>query len=133
MKRPAPRRTPAKRDTSHRTAKRRSPCPIACSLDIVGDKWTLLVIRDLFAGKSHYHEFLQSPERIATNILAERLTRLTAAGVITAQPSPQREGASLYQLTPRGKSLFPLLVAIRDWGLANLPGTKAHMHVPAAT
>lgn len=133
MKRPAPRRTPAKRDTSLLTAKRRSPCPIACSLDIVGDKWTLLVIRDLFAGKSHYHEFLQSPERIATNILAERLTRLTAAGVITAQPSPQREGASLYQLTPRGKALFPLLVAIRDWGLANLPGTKAHMHVPAAT
>jgi DNA-binding HxlR family transcriptional regulator len=124
---------PAKRTSKPDTSKRRSPCPIACSLDIVGDKWTLLVIRDLFAGKSHYYEFLQSPERIATNILAERLTRLTTAGIIAAQPSPQREGASLYQLTPRGKSLFPLLVAIRDWGLANLPGTKAHMHVPDVT
>ncbi|HLP83224.1 MAG TPA: helix-turn-helix domain-containing protein [Phycisphaerales bacterium] len=121
---------PTKRTSKAVASKKRSACPIACTLDIVGDKWTLLVIRDLFAGKSHYHEFLQSPERIATNILAERLTRLTSAGLITAHASPQREGASLYQLTPRGQSLFPVLVAIRDWGLTNITGTKAHMHVP---
>lgn len=109
---------------------KRSVCPIACSLDLIGDKWTLLVIRDLFAGKSHYHEFAQSPEGIATNILAQRLERLMHAGLIHAKPSAQRAGSMAYALTAKGKSLFPLLVAIRDWGLANIPGTQARVSVP---
>jgi DNA-binding HxlR family transcriptional regulator len=113
-----------------RTSKR-SVCPIACSLDLVGDKWTLLLVRDLFAGKSHYHEFAQSPERIATNILAERLERLSVAGLIDAKPSTQRVGSMAYGLTEKGRSLYPLLVAIRDWGLANIAGTQARVAVPS--
>lgn len=109
---------------------KRSVCPIACTLDIIGDKWTLLVVRDLFAGKSHYHEFASAPERIATNILADRLERLAAAGIVAQQESTQRVGSSAYVLTPMGKSLFPLLVAIRDWGLAHIPGTQARVAVP---
>jgi DNA-binding HxlR family transcriptional regulator len=111
-------------------AKKRSICPIACTLDIIGDKWTLLVVRDLFAGKSHYHEFASSPERIATNILADRLDRLTNAGIINQSKSTQRVGSTAYALTPLGSSLFPLLVAMRDWGLANIAGTQARVAVP---
>jgi DNA-binding HxlR family transcriptional regulator len=110
--------------------KRRSVCPIACSLDILGDKWTLLVVRDLFAGKSRYKDFTTSPERIATNILAERLERLTGAGLVAAKKSHERAGSVTYALTARGKSLFPLLVAMKEWGLANIAGTQARVAVP---
>ena len=70
---------------------RRSLCPVACSLDILGDRWTLLVIRDLFAGKSRFGEFLASPEHIPTNILAERLKRLERAG-LAAPTGTQQHG-----------------------------------------
>lgn len=113
--------------------KRRSVCPLACTLDLVGDKWTLLVVRDLFAGKTHYHEFQRSPERIATNILADRLRRLCAAGLVKATDSPDRQGSTKYQLTPKGRSLLPVLEHIRDWGLAHLPGTQARIAPTAQT
>lgn len=104
---------------------RRSPCPVAATLDLIGDKWTLLVIRDLLSGKSRFKDLAASPEGIATNILAARLAQLTAAGVIRAAPSKDRAGASDYHLTPKGRSLIPLLRAMRDWGLKNVPGTEA--------
>src|SRR5271168_4961621 len=69
----------------------RSPCPVACSLDLFGDRWTLLVIRDLFWGKTRFGEFEASPEGIPTNILAERLQRLEAAGLV---------GRKAYQSNP---------------------------------
>ena len=66
---------------------RRSNCPIACTLDIIGDKWTLLVLRDLFVfKKSRFEQFLDSPEKIATNILTDRLQRLEKAGLVTQAP-----------------------------------------------
>ncbi len=102
-------------------------CPVACTLDLIGDKWTLLVVRDLFVGKSHFHEFTASPERIATNILADRLTRLEQAGLISAEPSPVRSCASQYRLTDRGRSLYPVLVILRDWGLGHIPDTEARV------
>lgn len=105
----------------------RSVCPVACTLDMLGDKWTLLVVRDLFAGKSHYHEFAQSPEGIATNILADRLERLVRNGIAKARPSDVRAGSSAYVLTDRGRSLFPVLDAIKNWGLANIRGTQARV------
>lgn len=111
-------------------SKRRSVCPVACTLDLIGDKWTLLVVRDLFAGRSRFTEFTQSPERIATNILADRLERLCAAGVARAEPCPEREGTSSYRLTPRGRELYGVLEAIRDWGLRNIDGTRARVAVP---
>lgn len=108
----------------------RSPCPVAATLDLLGDRWTLLIIRDLYSGKSRYRDLLSSPEKIATNILASRLESLTAAGLITAKPSPDRANTAEYHLTPKGRSLLPLLQSMRDWGLANIRGTKAHISVP---
>ena len=103
---------------------RRSPCPVAATLDLVGDKWTLLVIRDLFSGKTRFKELAASPEGIATNILASRLERLVNCGLVKAEPSEERAGAAAYRLTDKGKSLLPLLAAMRDWGLAYVPGTE---------
>jgi DNA-binding HxlR family transcriptional regulator len=111
---------------------RRSVCPVACTLDILGDKWTLLVIRDLFCGKAHFREFMQSPERIASNILSDRLERLLQSKLIETTPSSTRSDAHAYVLTDRGRSLMPVLEALRDWGLANIAGSRAHMR-PSTT
>lgn len=106
-------------------AKRRSPCPIACSLDLLGDKWTMLVIRDLALGKTSFKDFVTGPENVPTNILSERLKRLMEAGMID-QASVETDGRRLaYHLTDKGKSLRPVLLALRDWGLAWIPGTAA--------
>jgi DNA-binding HxlR family transcriptional regulator len=109
------------------STKRRSICPVACTLDLVGDKWTLLVVRDLFAGKSHFHEFARSPERIATNILADRLERLRESGLVAAKASSVRAGSSAYTLTDKGRDLYPIVEAIKDWGLRNIRGTEARV------
>ena len=105
----------------------RSCCPVACTLDILGDKWTLLVIRDLFLGRRHFKEFSASPEKIATNILADRLARLTDLGLAEKYPSPEQPGREVYRLTEKGKSLKPVLSAVTKWGLKNLPGTEAKL------
>lgn len=105
----------------------RSPCPIANALDILGDKWTLLVIRDLFGGKSTYGEFQSSPESIPTNILANRLKRLAGHGLIDKTPYQQRPVRYAYQLTDKGRSLGPLLKEMTQWGLKNIEGTEARM------
>jgi DNA-binding HxlR family transcriptional regulator len=103
---------------------RRSVCPVACSLDVIGDRWTLLVIRDLFGGKRRYGEFLSSPEGIPTNILAERLKRLESAGLVASAQYSEHPPRSEYQLTERGRGLLPVLDALADWGLEQFPGTK---------
>ena len=102
----------------------RSLCPVANALDLVGDRWTLLVVRDLFAGKTRFGDFLTSAEHIPTNILTERLKRLRAAGFIEAVPYTQRPPRYEYHLTERGRSLGPVLDAIADWGVAQFPGTR---------
>jgi DNA-binding HxlR family transcriptional regulator len=108
-------------------AKRRSVCPVACTLDLIGDKWTLLVVRDLFAGRRHYRDFLDSPEGIATNILAERLARLEAHRLVERYPSGEIPGRDGYRLTAKGRSLRPLLERIAAWGLAHVPGTEVRI------
>jgi DNA-binding HxlR family transcriptional regulator len=105
--------------------KKRSVCPIACTLDLIGDKWTLLVVRDLACGKSSFNEICRSPEGIATNILADRLEKLVAAGLVEKRPSSVQPGRDAYWLTPKGKSLGPVLTAMAEWGLANVKGAKA--------
>jgi DNA-binding HxlR family transcriptional regulator len=100
------------------------PCPLACSLDLIGDKWTLLVVRDLFLGRKHFKDFEASPEGIATNILANRLGRLVDEGLAEKFPSPEQKGRAAYRLTDRGKSLEPVVQAIADWGLAQIAGTR---------
>ncbi len=99
-------------------APKRSPCPVAFSLDIFGDRWTLLVIRDLFFGRTRFKEFAASPEGIPTNILTDRLERLLARGIIEQIPAEDGTKRLAYRLTKKGKALGPVLRAMRDWGLA---------------
>jgi DNA-binding HxlR family transcriptional regulator len=108
-------------------AKKRSPCPVACTLDLIGDKWTLLVIRDMACGKSQFREFIASPEKIATNILTDRLNRLVENGIAEKFPAPQKPGWEAYRLTKKGRSLMPVLTTVAEWGLANIKGTEARM------
>lgn len=103
----------------------RSSCPVASTLDILGDKWTLLVVRDLFAGKKTFSEFQSSPERIPTNILADRLKRLVENEIIEKRPYQARPVRYEYTLTSKGKDLGAVLKAIVHWGEAHLAGTRA--------
>jgi len=103
----------------------RSPCPIANTLDIIGDKWTLLVLRDvLFFKKEQYGEFLSSWENISTNILAERLKRLERAGLVSKQPYQTNPTRYRYSATPKGEALQPVISAIKKWGLDNIAKTR---------
>ena len=109
----------------------RSPCPVACSLDLLGDKWTLLVVRDLLLGKTTYTEFQNSPEGIPTNILAERLKRLQAAGIIEKARYQERPVRYAYHLTAKGRDLRPVLAAMIDWGNKHIPGTLSREQIKA--
>jgi DNA-binding HxlR family transcriptional regulator len=99
----------------------RSDCPVACTLDLIGDKWTLLIVRDLFLGQTRYGEFLTSGEGIPSNILANRLRRLAETGLVEKIGSRPRVS---YRLTARGRTLGPVLLAIKRWGSAQIRGTR---------
>lgn len=101
---------------------RRSRCPVACTLDVLGDRWSLLVIRDLVRGKRRFAEFLESPEGIPTNILASRLKRLLAIGVIEATHYCLHPPRLEYALTVKGEELRPILRAMVDWGVRHAGG-----------
>ncbi len=108
-----------------RSPEPRSYCPINLSLEIFGDAWTLLVLRDLmFAGKRHFREFLQSDERISSNILAERLARLVDNGVLTKSDDPTHKQKAIYSLTEKGIALLPIIVQIGAWGSRWVPDAK---------
>ena len=112
----------------------RSPCPISQSLDILGDRWTLLVIRDLmFIGKSQYGEFLASPEKISTNILAERLKRLEQSGIVEKREYQKNPPRYEYLLTQKGKDLRPMLKEISKWGLEHIEDTQIPPQIPPAS
>ncbi len=104
--------------------RRRSPCPIACALDLLGDKWTLLVVRDLACGKSLFREFSSSPEKIATNILTERLSRLVKHELVEKYAPSEQARRDAYRLTAKGDTLLPILDSIVEWGLTNIKGTE---------
>lgn len=108
-------------------ARRRSRCPVACSLDIFGDRWTLLIVRDLFFGRTRFKDFTASPEGIPTNILADRLERLLTHGVVEQIPAADGTKRLAYRLTEKGTALGPVLEAIRDWGLAWDKSTRAEL------
>jgi DNA-binding HxlR family transcriptional regulator len=98
------------------SSKKRSDCPISSSLDVWGDKWSLLIVRDLmFKKQSTYGEFLKSDEKIATNILASRLLMLEENGIISKQDHPDSKAKVLYKLTEKGIHLLPLLIEINLW------------------
>ncbi|WP_018627261.1 winged helix-turn-helix transcriptional regulator [Niabella aurantiaca] len=97
--------------------KRRSDCPISCSLDIFGDRWSLLIIRDvMLRGKCSYSEFLQSEEKIATNILTNRLSVLEGAQILSKEVSPVNRSKYIYRLTRKGADLLPVIIELMDWG-----------------
>jgi DNA-binding HxlR family transcriptional regulator len=103
---------------------RRSDCPISFVLDTLGDKWSLLIIRDLmFKGKKYYGEFSLSEERISTNILAERLERLEAEDFISKVRDSGNRSKFEYRLTKKGTDLLPMLLDIIDWGAKYDAGT----------
>ncbi len=101
----------------------RSGCPIASTLDLVGDAWSLVLVRDMLNGKSRFSEFLASPEGVTTNILADRLKRLEASGLIGKSAYQQRPVRHAYVLTEKGRDLAPVLQAMCRWGAAHLPGS----------
>ena len=104
---------------------RRSCCPVSCALDLFGDRWTLLVIRDLMLGLSRFKDFANSPECIPTNILTDRLERLMRGGVIEQVPATKGGKRMVYVLTEKGKSLNSVMSSIKDWGLEWEEGTSA--------
>jgi DNA-binding HxlR family transcriptional regulator len=103
---------------------RRSSCAIANTLDLVGDKWSLLVIRDMLHGKKTYGELLDSPEGIPTNILADRLKRLEEAGLIVSSAYQERPVRYAYTLSDKGEALGDILLALVRWGKTHIPGTR---------
>lgn len=97
--------------------KQRSECPISYSLDILGDKWMLLILRDMiFANKTSYGEFLQSEEKIATNILADRLLILENQGFVNKSVASDKKSKFTYTLTEKGISLLLIIMEITIWG-----------------
>ena len=106
---------------------RRSPCAVANTLDRVGDKWSLLLVRDMLAGKTTYGQFLESPEGIPTNILADRLKRMEQFGIVTRSAYQERPVRYAYALTDTGRQLGRVVRAIADWGLENVAGTKKEL------
>ena len=109
---------------THRREK--SSCPISYSLDLFGDKWTLLVLRDLILWeKSRFAEFQASDEEIASNILSDRLRRLECQGLIRTEKDPADARQKIYSPTDKGLSLTPLLLEIAAWGASQDPNTGA--------
>jgi DNA-binding HxlR family transcriptional regulator len=103
----------------------RSACPIAATLDVVGDRWTLLVLRDaLLFGRSTFQEFLAGPERISSNTLADRLRRLERHGILRKEAYARRPTRWRYLPTPTGRELLPLLREAVVWGARHVEGTQ---------
>ena len=101
----------------------RSGCPLAHGLDLLGDKWTLLVLRDLFRGKRRFGVFQDSPEKIASNILAERLRRLEEAGLVERHRYQERPPREEYRMTMRGAETLPIIQAMVGWAHKHYPET----------
>lgn len=105
------------------TRELRSGCPIATTLDIVGDRWTLVILRDLLTGKKRFSEFLTSPENVATNVLTNRLALMEQAGLVTKQAYQQRPKRYAYELTKKGEGLLPVLQEMCRWANLYFPDT----------
>jgi DNA-binding HxlR family transcriptional regulator len=100
----------------------RSNCPISFSLDVLGDKWTLLILRDMiFVGKSSFNEFLQSKEKIATNILSARLNILESQKFVEKLVAHDKKSKFNYILTEKSIDLIPVIMELGIWGLSNFP------------
>lgn len=104
----------------------RSGCPIAHALDLLGDRWTLLIIRDLiFTDKRRYNDLAESPEGVPTNILADRLRKLEACGVVERHPYQEKPTRYEYRPTAKGKDLREVLISLMGWAARHVPGVSA--------
>jgi DNA-binding HxlR family transcriptional regulator len=103
----------------------RSDCPIAATLDVVGDRWSLVILRDLLMiGKRRYRDFLGGSEAIATNVLADRLARLEECGIISKSRDPEDRRQFVYAPTKKGLDFLPVLFQLIRWGLKYVEGTQ---------
>lgn len=106
--------------------KRRSHCPISFALDLFGDKWTLLILRDLiFKDKVYFQDFADSEEKIATNVLTDRLARLKKEGFIRSKPDQENARKIVYSPTGKALDLIPMILEIVDWSAKHDPATAA--------
>jgi DNA-binding HxlR family transcriptional regulator len=103
---------------------KRSDCPLSCTLDIIGDRWSLLIVRDLLFGSSRFGELLNAGEGIPTNILSQRLKHLEQAGIIERHDSPQPRSRYDYRLTEAGLKLATAVRALAEWGRSEIAGTR---------
>ena len=103
----------------------RSKCSISCTLDLIGDKWSLLIIRDaIFLQKTSFNEFRNSKEKIASNILTNRMEKLVRYGIMSKTQNPDNKLKFDYLLTDKGKKLEPILMALGEWGYNHIEGTN---------
>jgi DNA-binding HxlR family transcriptional regulator len=102
----------------------RSHCPVARTLDLIGDRWSLLIVRDMLSGRSKFQQFLASPENIPTNVLSSRLKLLESSGLIKASLYQRHPPRFAYTLTDKGKKLASVIRAIADWGEYSLPKSR---------
>ncbi len=103
----------------------RSGCPIASTLDILGDRWSLVLVRNMLLGSKRFAEFLDSPEGITASVLTDRLGKLEAAGLVEKKPYQKHPLRYDYVLTQDGRALLPVLQEICRWGNKVLPDTWA--------
>ncbi|WP_395373073.1 winged helix-turn-helix transcriptional regulator [Marinicella sp. W31] len=109
---------------------RHSPCPLTYVLDILGDKWSLLIIRDMLIRKyCRYNQFLESDEGIATNILADRLKKLEKSGIITKAKDPDNRRQNIYEVTQKGLDLIPSMLHLVRWSCRHDPETVVNDEV----
>ena len=104
-----------------KTESYRSPCPLSIALELIGDKWSLLIVRDMCLGKTKYCDFQNSPEGIPTNILANRLRNLEEHGIIVKQPYQAKPLRYAYQLKAKGADLLPILQQLALWSQKHIP------------
>jgi DNA-binding HxlR family transcriptional regulator len=110
----------------------RSQCPVARTLDLIGDRWSLLIVRDMLLGRSKFQQFLASPENIPTNVLSSRLKLLESSGLIKASLYQRHPPRFAYTLTNKGKKLASVVRAIADWGESSLPKSRGQRR-PSST
>lgn len=117
-----------------RTSLKQSACPIARTMEAVGDCWTMLIIRNAMLGQRRFGEF-QKDLGLAKNILTERLRTMVADGILTTAPAADGSAYQDYVLTPKGRAVFPIMVALRQWGedFAFLPGEATNIMVDRKT
>jgi DNA-binding HxlR family transcriptional regulator len=105
-------------------------CPVARTLDIIGDRWTLLILRDLFFDAARFSDFLERSPGLPTKVLSDRLKRLEEQGLVRREIYSEHPLRAEYRLTERGRSLHPVLASLAHWGIEHLLTTRERRRIP---